>query len=166
MVQDPYSLPAFVLSIVSLVVAVIGALTGIVALVWQILTRTRGAHRVSVRAIPNMMLFAGGAASGPYINIEVTNRGAAAVQVQNWSILLPGGNALMIAIPASFPPSPALPYMLQPGTNVSFYSLASDLHEAMSLDDLPKARAVVVLGTGQRILGKRGEFLSSESGAS
>lgn len=166
MVQDPFALPAFVLSIVSLVVAVIGALTGIVALVWQILTRTRGAHRVSVRAIPNMMLLAGGATSGPYINIEVTNRGAAAVQLQNWSILLPSGNALIIAVPASFPPSPALPYTLQPGTNVSFYSLASDLQEAMSLDDLPKARAVVVLGTGQRILGKRGELVPRDKDAS
>lgn len=164
MAQDLFALPAFVLSIVSLVVAVIGALTGIVALVWQILTRTRGAHRVSVRAIPDMMvLLSDGSTSGPFIRIEVTNRGAAAVHVQSWSILLPSGRALMIAVPAAFPPSPALPYMLQPGTNVSFYSLSSDLQEAMEPFDLAKSRAVVVLGTGQQIRGKKGELVSREA---
>jgi hypothetical protein len=113
-----------------------------------------------------MMLLAGGSRSGPYINIEATNRGAAAVQLQSWSILLPSGSALIVAVPASFPPSPSLPHMLQPGTNVSFYSLASALEEAMSPEDLPKARVIVILGTGQRVLGKKGELVPPDSHAS
>lgn len=162
-VQDSFAVPAFALSVISLIVAVIGALTGITSLVWQIVTRTRGAHRVVVRANPNMMLFTGSSSYGPFVQIEVINRGAAAVQIQSWSILLPSGTALMIAIPESFPPSPALPYMLHPGSSVSFYSRASALEEAMEPRDLPKARAVAVLGTGQQIIGKKGELVPRES---
>jgi len=161
--QDPFSLPAFILAIVSLIVAVIGALTGIVALSWQIVTRTRGAHRVKVRAAPDMMFYGPSIPQvGPFIQIEIINRGASAVQVRNWSILLASGNSLMIAIPAHFPPSPSLPYMLEPGTSVAFYSLASALAEEMSEKDRPAARAAVHLATGERILGKKGELMARD----
>lgn len=159
MTQDPFALPAFILAIISLVVAVIGALTGIVALAWQIVTRTRGAHRIKVRAVPDMMLVSPGSpAVGPYIQVEIINRGASAVQVQNWSILLPNGNALMIAVPAPFPPSPPLPHLLQPGTSVSFYSLASDLEEEIKEAHRRGARAAARLATGELVRGKKGEL--------
>lgn len=158
--EDPFALPAFVISIVSLVIATIGALTGLVALVWQIITRTRGAHRVRVLAHPGMMIHTAGgnSSAGPYIQIQVTNRGAAAVQVQSWGVLLPGGNALMVVIPEEFPPAPSLPLWLQPGSNVSFYSLASNLMESIELDLIARARVFVILGTGQRVIGRRGEL--------
>ena len=56
MQPDQYAQPAFILSIVGLAIAIIGAATGITSLVWQIITRTRGAHRVQVRVTPNMKL--------------------------------------------------------------------------------------------------------------
>lgn len=110
MSADPFALPAFVLSIVGLIVAVIGALTGIVALVWQIVTRTRGAHRVVVRTRSDILLMGAdgsdpsdlGVDPGPYVAIEVSNRGAAAVQIRQWMVTLPDGNGLMIANPLPF----------------------------------------------------------------
>lgn len=160
MTEDPFALPAFVISIVSLVIATVGALTGVVALVWQIITRTRGAHRVRVLANPEMMIHTVGDSSsaGPYIQIQVTNRGAAAVQVQSWGVLLQGGNALMVVIPEEFPPAPTLPVWLQPGSNISFYSLASNLMESIEPDAVARARVFVNLGTGQRVIGRRGEL--------
>lgn len=157
MEPDPFALPAFVLSIVSLIVAVVGAGTGIIALVWQIITRTRGAHRIKVRVVSGMRVVTGAGSQGPYYDIDVSNRGAAAVQIRQWSIRLPDGNGL-VTIPAAFPPQPSLPYTLEAGSSVSFYVLSSAIIEAAAGRDLSKARGTVHLGTGQIVVGKRGEI--------
>lgn len=166
MTSDPFALPAFVLSIIGLVVAVIGAFTGIVSLVWQIVTRTRGAHRVVVRARSDLYLTAAdgsdtadmGIDPGPYLAIEVSNRGAAAVQIRQWMVMLPDGNGLMIANPLAYPPSTPLPNLLEAGTSATFYSLLSALVEAAGARSLSKARVEVQLATGQRVKGKAGEI--------
>ena len=154
---DPFALPAFILSIVSLAVAVLGAITGIVALAWQITTRTRGAHRIVIDTNPNMMLVGAGgiAPPGPYVEVNVRNRGAAAVQVQQWSILLPDGEKALVVIPALFPPSPDLPFTLEAGSATSFHVLRSELEKSATAQELSESRIRVHLATGQKVTGRK-----------
>ena len=158
MQPDPFALPAFILSIVGLCVATIGAATGIAALVWQIVTRTRGAHRVKVRVIPGMMLIGAGLSEGPFIDVEISNSGAAAVQIRQWSINFPDGTGMVVAIPEPLPVQPTLPYMLEAGTRVSFFTRAEAIEEALNGRDISTARIHVHLATGQTIRSKRGEI--------
>lgn len=157
---DPYALPAFIISIIGLVVACLAAVTGIASLIWQILVRTRGAHRVVVEATPNMMIMGAGSTTGPYLQITARNRGAAPVEVSQWGIQKNdgSGDALMVVVPALFPPQPTLPYMLQAGSSVSFQVPVSALPTEFVDADTTAARPVVHLATGQMIKGRRGRI--------
>lgn len=163
MQTDPFALPAFIISIVGLIVAAIGAATGIAALVWQIVTRTRGAHRVKVRAVPGMMLVGKGFNQGPFIEIQISNSGAAPVQIRQWSIVFPDKTGMLVAVPEPLPVQPSLPYMLEAGTRVSFFTRASAIAEGLNSRDIRTAAVEVHLATGQTIRGKRGQIdLGSE----
>ncbi len=158
MQTDSLAFPAFVISIIGLVVASIGAATGIAALVWQIVTRTRGAHRVKVRAVPGMMLVRGGFNEGPFIEIQISNSGAAPVQIRQWSIVFPDNTGMVVAVPELLPVQPSLPYMLQAGTRVSFFTRTSAIAEALNGKDIRTAAVQVQLATGQTVRGRRGQI--------
>jgi hypothetical protein len=153
---DAFALPAFILSIVSLVVAVIGALTGVVALIWQINTRTRGAHRVAVN-VANSVFVGPSSPDGVMICVEAINSGASPVKVTSWGFALPNRDGTMAAtIP--FPHSAPLPHVLDPGTNAEFFmpavQLGHGLRQRPSLkpSDL---KAFVSLATGEKVFTKR-----------
>lgn len=153
---DPFALPAFILATISLVVATIGALTGIVALVWQIITRTRGAHRVTV-SVANSVLLGPGSPDGVIITVEAINSGASAVQITGWGFELPNkGGGIVATIPMR--QSAALPHMLLPGTNVDFFMPATQLGHALREQGLSSAdyiRAYVKLATGEKVFPRR-----------
>lgn len=159
---DPYAFPAFVLSIVSLVVATIGALTGVVALVWQIVTRTRGAHRVTVEVsnaifVGDAVVIDPGGDGGVVVCVEAMNSGASAISVTSWGFELSnrrGG----FAIPNPEYPSTPLPHMLLPGTSAKFFVSAEHLgaqikhNPGLTPRDL---RAFVQLATGRKAFTRR-----------
>lgn len=156
MAADPFALPAFVISIVGLVIASIAAATGIASLVWQITVRTRGAHSIRVEAAGGIRMVSAEGTSPRYVQVTVRNRGAAAVQITHWAIEISGKNAL-IAFPAQFPPQPTLPHLLEAGTSVRFYVLESELEGHMTENDVRVARPLVQLATGQKVTGRRGQ---------
>lgn len=158
MQPDPFALPAFILSIVGLSVATIGAATGVAALSWQIVTRTRGAHRVKVRAIPGMMLMGEHFNEGPFVEVQIANSGAAAVQVRQWSIVFPDKTGMVVAVPEPLPIQPSLPYMLEAGTRVSLFTRASAVAKALNDRDIRTAQIQVHLATGQTVRSKRGQI--------
>ncbi|WP_066038642.1 hypothetical protein [Herbiconiux solani] len=164
MEPDPYALPAFILSIVSLVVAAIGAATGIAALVWQIVVRTRGAHRVRVTAASGMWRFTDEAALGPYVGIEVRNTGAAPVQVTGWAVELPDGGKLVGVAPDPHMPNPALPHMLEAGTRATFYVRSAAIAQHAKGKDVRELRVFVDLATGKRVYSKRGQIRATLDG--
>lgn len=153
---DPFALPAFILSIVGLSVAIIGALTGIVSLVWQIITRTRGAHSIIVKVDAGMMITGREHDYGELILVTAINRGASAVQVVSWGVLdrkRKMGFVIFMPLPESTP----LPHMLQPGTSARFISRSADLGDALrdaGFSSSAGLRAYVDLATGQRIFAK------------
>jgi hypothetical protein len=160
MTPDDLAMPAFVLSIIGLVVAGVAAATSIASLVWQIIMRTRGAHRVSVRGNARMRFLdvIDGVHEETYVEVRASNSGLTAVEIQSWYILLADGTAV-VRNPAnnSFPPQ-RLPHALQPGSSVSFYMARSELLRHTPRAQLERARAGVILGTGARVLGRRGQL--------
>ncbi|WP_372968529.1 hypothetical protein [Microbacterium sp.] len=157
---DPLALPAFVISIIGLCVASLAAIVSTVSLIWQIVVRTRGAHRVIAEATSGMMLIDHTGKTGPYLQITARNRGAAAVTVTQWAIEKNdgSGNALTIAVPALFPPQPSLPHVLDAGSSVSFLVLASQVAAEFRGSDPAAAQPVIYLATGQVAKGKRGQI--------
>lgn len=139
MSADQLVVPAFVPSIIGDVVAGVGMITGVAALVRQILTRTRGADRVAEASPDIQLIGASAGTAGRYIQVILRNRGAAPVDVESWFILLDDGSALFV-IPARFPPNPKLPLSLAAGASVSFYTLASEIKKATGRRDLSRAR--------------------------
>lgn len=60
----PFALPAFIVALLGLVIAVVGALSGIVSLVWQIVTQRRGAHNVRLKISSALVANADGTVRG------------------------------------------------------------------------------------------------------
>ena len=159
--QDPFALPAFVLSIISLALASIGAVTGVVAFVWQFITRTRGAHRIRVKASSTVRLLNGGVDDATFVKVDVMNRGASGVQITNWAIDLPKPHGSLYVVPGdAHAPATPLPHFLEAGTTIAFYARAAGVWANIDERgiDASKLRAVVDLGTGQVVFGKRREF--------
>jgi len=153
---DNLALPAFVISIVGLGVAMIGAATGVAALVWQIITRTRGSHRVVTRAHSNVMMVLGDEVLGPFVQVEIANRGQAAVQIRSWRIQFADGSGMTVLVPPAQIVVPSLPHLLEAGTSVSFWAPVDGLVEAHDSRDFRNARVTVSLATGQTVKSKRG----------
>jgi hypothetical protein len=158
--QDPLALPAFLLSLVGLSVAVLAAATSVVSLTWQILTRTRGAHRVRVEAQSKMKFYFQGNPDPDrdYIQLRVSNAGLSPVEVRSWAIRLKDKTSLIVLNPKPFPPSPKLPYALQPGTAIDFFLDTTDLAEGRDPSDFRGSKAVVFLSTGEIVFGRRDQI--------
>lgn len=149
--SDVFALPAFIMSIIGLLIAGVGAVTGAIALVWQIRTRTRGAHRVFVTS--GQEFVASGASGGVYLRVAVINAGAASVQLLSCGYELPDGIGLFAY---TFDPGdgPRLPQQLEPGTQVSYRIAAIEIRERL-LGHVGRTegsiRPAVELGTGELI---------------
>lgn len=155
---DPFALPAFILAIVGLIVATVGALTGIVSLMWQVTTRRRGAHNVRVTVGSSLLAYGDGSVSDWLICVTAANVGAAPVTVNGWGFALPGKRG---AVRQTRPltGSTPLPHRLEPGTSMSLFMQPAQLHGTLAEQDPPvagrKVRAFVALGTGQEARAKR-----------
>lgn len=155
--SDPLALPAFILSIVGLAVATVGALTGIVSLAWQMSTRRRGADRVTVSIANSVLVGVDDRGSGVLVCVEAINSGGMAVGLTGWGFQLSNGRG-GFTIPNPMYPSTPLPHMLAPGTNAQFFVPAEGLGEqikhnpGLSPRDL---RAFVQLATGKKVFARR-----------
>lgn len=155
--DNPFALPAFILAIISLIVATIGALTGIVALSWQIVTRRRGAHRVTVNVTNSVLVAEDEDDEGLLLIVEAINHGASAVRLTAWGFeKVDKGGGFMVARP--LPISTPIPHMLEPGTNALFALPAAALGEQIRYNPgvTPLGlRAYVRLATGKTVYAKR-----------
>jgi len=153
---DPFALPAFVLSIVGLVVAVVGALTGVVSLAWQITTRRRGAYNVRVSVSSSLQMYPDGAVSDWFVCVSPANIGASPVAVTSWGLEMPGGGSLNQLLHVAG--SAVLPHSLGPGTSINLLMATAAVRDALE-EYAPgvepsQLRAWVSLGTGERVYAK------------
>lgn len=155
---DPFALPAFIVALVGLVIAVIGALTGIVSLWWQILTRRRAAHNVRVSVSSSLPVPAYGEVPDWQACVSPANIGAAPVAITGWGLEMPNKRGSLVQTKFS-PFSEALPHLLQPGTSINLFWPQAEVRLAIATHapDLKASqlRAFVHLGTGEKVYAKR-----------
>jgi hypothetical protein len=156
--SDPFALPAFIVALVGLIIAVIGALTGIASLWWQIVTRRRGAHNVRVSVSSSLPVPAYGEVPDWQACISPANIGAAPVSITGWGLEMPDKRGSLVQTKFS-PFSQALPHLLQPGTSINLFWPQDEVRLAIAkhAPDLKASelRAFVHLGTGEKVYAKK-----------
>lgn len=138
------------MDVASSVIGWVGAVSGVTALVWQISTRRRGAHRVRVRTTNAYPMFPG-APVEHFICVTAINDGAGSVTVAGWGIEVANGQNAIAVDPVPF--SARLPYRLEPGESASFYMPAQAMRERhrSHLTPYRRMRPFVLLATGRRV---------------
>ena len=139
------------------VLAWLGSLSGVAALIWQIATWRRLAHNVKVTRTQSWVPDIYGNLGEDLVCIEARNVGASAVTVTNWGIALGrGGRNLVVLYP--LPLSTTLPHRLEPGASMNLFVLADALAQAKIDNAVPlkRMRGWVGLATGKKVYAKRG----------
>jgi hypothetical protein len=155
---DPFALPAFIVALAGLVIAVIGALTGIVSLGWQIITRRRGAHNVRVRVFSSLPIPADSDAGEWQVHVSPANIGAAPVTVTGWGLEMPKKRGSLVQT-KYMPLSDTLPHVLQPGTSMSLFWPQDEVRLVLATHApdvrASSLRAFVHLATGEKIYARK-----------
>lgn len=136
--------------------AVLGAFTGIAALVWQIFTWRRLGHRVRVSAGYSIMIYGDVPGDDDQVCISARNEGTSAVTVTNWGIRVANGEHAQKVRP--FPGSDTTPHRLEPGSEANFYFPVGELRDYNGRTGFPYSRMkpYVKLATRQTVFSNMG----------
>jgi len=134
-------------------IAVIGALTALLSLGWQILAHYFTGSRVRVKIEGGLL--AGGSPSAPeveaFLGVSATNRGRTDIDVRTWGFLLPTDERLMFAQWDDFV-GPRTPVRLKHGQSQTWRPTAAMVRAGLSDNDVAtdiELRGYVILGTGK-----------------
>jgi len=135
--------------------AVVGAFTGIAALVWQVYTWRRLGHRVKVRSSYSIMIYGDRPGDDDQVCVTAFNTGTSAVTITNWGIRMGKENA---QVTWHFPTSDTLPFRLEPGGEANFYFPVNSLRERQAETGMPFSamRPYVRLATRQLVISRKG----------
>lgn len=106
------------MQIASFILSILGAVTGVVALVWQVIAWKRSGPVVTVTAHQAFPAF-GDSLGEPLTQVTARNSGRSPVTITAWGLRLPNGHTLVAV--KRVPPSDSLPYRLEPGASGSWY---------------------------------------------
>jgi hypothetical protein len=139
------------------VLAFVGAVAGIGALVWQIFTWRRLGHRVRVSSSNALMVHADGVSrNDDQVCVTAFNKGTSAVTITSWGIRVSDNQNAHAVRPHAL--SDSLPFRLEPGAEGNFYFPSDELREYNARTRFPygRMRPWVRLATRQTILSRRG----------
>jgi hypothetical protein len=112
--------------VATLIIAIIGAVTGMGSLAWQVGAFRQSGPRVKVTAM-QALLIGMGYADDRHMSVTATNSGRAPVTVKGWGLRMPNGDAIHVT--SSVPLSASLPYRLEPGSDASWYAPTAEKQE-------------------------------------
>jgi len=138
------------MEIATFVLAIVGAVTGVGSLGWQVVTFNRSGPVVHVTATQAFPTY-GNQVGDPHVDVTARNTGRSPVTVQSWGIELPDGQ-VMVSI-QQLPWSASLPHRLEPGASASWYIETKAVQDECAKRGFrhQDVRAYVNLGTGQVI---------------
>jgi hypothetical protein len=157
-----YTRPVDKSEIATLAVAIVGAVTGIVALILQAVFFRRSGPRIEANlkwawinpagsawtiAVDQPLVRPPGPRAFLRLAVHVRNRGRAAATVERVEIEIP---RLTYGDPAP-EVGPGLPLRLEPETSETWYLNPIAVEVARKLEAKPRIRAVVTLGSGTRV---------------
>jgi hypothetical protein len=141
--------------------AVIGAVTGIGALVWQMFTWRRLGHRVKVTSSYVIPIYGDTPGDNDQVCVTAHNHGTSAVTITNWGIKVADNqHAQMTRV---FPSSDTIPHRLEPGAEANFYFPVGELRDynARTGFSYDRMRPYVKLATRQTIVSRKGVPLAN-----
>lgn len=106
------------MEVTTLVIAIIGAITGVAALAWQVITWRQSGPVVVVTATQAFPTYGPGVGE-PHVNVTASNSGRSPVTVKGWGLRFPDGQTMVFPNPV--PWSDPLPNRLEPGADASWY---------------------------------------------
>lgn len=137
--------------------AIIGAVTGIGALVWQIFTWRRLGHRVKVTSSNALMIHSDGVSrNDDQVCVTAFNKGTSAVTITTWGIGVGGNQSAHASRLHDL--TDRLPFRLEPGAEGNFYFPTAELRAYNARTKFPYSdmRPWVRLATRQTIESRRG----------
>jgi hypothetical protein len=142
------------LAIIGAITGVVGALTGVASLGWQVITQRRSGRLVNVTCSYDIPL-----RGDDQVAVKVTNAGGAPVTVTNYGVSLDGKERkenLFVTAPA--PWSMRLPFSVEPGGQPAELLVPVDglrhVHQERGIP-FRRMRPWVDLGDGRRVYSKR-----------
>ena len=111
------------MEVAALVFGIVGTVTGVAALAWQVVTWRKSGAVVRVTATQAFLAYGG--SSEQYLNVTARNTGRSPVTVNGWGLRFPDGRTLFFPNPApwSSPPS----YRLEPGADGNWYAPTAEV---------------------------------------
>jgi hypothetical protein len=107
------------MEVATLTIAIIGAVTGVGSLAWQVVAFTQSGPRVNVTAFQALLMGGGSDADDWHVNVTAFNSGRAPVTVKGWGFRMPNGKAIHMISNLSL--SASLPHRLEPGSDANWY---------------------------------------------
>ena len=104
--------------IAGLILGIIGAITGVAALAWQVITWRQSGAVVAVTARQAFPAY-GDHVGEPHVNVSARNSGRSPVTVNGWGLRLPDGGTMVSSNPV--PWSSPVPHRLEPGADGSWF---------------------------------------------
>lgn len=150
------------MAVAALILGIIGALTGVGALTWQVITWRQSGAIVTVTALQAFPTY-GDHAGEPHVNVSARNTGRSPVTVKGWGLRLPDGRSMVVPNPA--PWSSPLPHRLEPGADGSWYVPTAEVARFCAEDGTRQQDVIafVILADGRTISAKeRGIGLAYE----
>jgi hypothetical protein len=102
------------MAIAGLILGIIGAITGVAALAWQVITWRQSGAVIAVTACQAFPAF-GDHVGEQHVNVSACNSGRSPVTVKGWGLRLPGGGTMISTNPV--PWSSPMPHRLEPGAD-------------------------------------------------
>ena len=136
----------------TVVVAWVGAVTGVLGLLWQMYTHWQGRPRVRLEISTALPLHGrrSPVAGDWHLEVEVLNVGGSSITVTNWGISVPDGQLLLLEAPSW---SSVPPVVVEPGgAPAKFFYPVSELRRLHDEVGAPYSRMRVWVETGK---GKR-----------
>jgi hypothetical protein len=140
--------------VTSFILGIVGTVTGIGALVWQVITWKRSGPVVTVTAMQALPTY-GDRVGDPLTCVTARNSGRAPVTVSSWGLRFPDGQVMFIR--QAFAGSDALPYRLEAGASGSWSVETTAVAETCKAHgvDYADLTAYVNLANGQSVDAKR-----------
>jgi hypothetical protein len=140
-------------TVVALILGIVGALTGVTALVWQVIAWRQGGAVVTVSALQAFPAYRDHAE--PHVKVTARNSGRSPVTVNGFGLRLPDGRTMVVPSPASW--SSPVPHRLEPGADGSWYIPTAEVARFCADDGIKQQdlTAFVHLANGRTISAKQ-----------
>jgi hypothetical protein len=142
------------MEVTTLVIAIIGAVTGVGSLLWQVIMWRQSGPVVTVTATQTIPLYRDHAGDA-HVAVTARNTGRSPITVNQWGLQRPDGYVTWL--PQNLPSSTPLPHRLEPGTEGNWYVATREIIQSCAehSGNYQELTAFVGLANGKKVYAKK-----------